>query len=93
MAEAENPRPTEHQVKAFAASLIQSNEYKEILRMMKGEIIRKWANEQDAEARDVLWYRVQAVGTLEMSVQALAEAKTLDDRKEEAAKKREAPKD
>lgn len=82
MAEEASPRQvTEHDVRRFAASLTQSDEYKAILRTMKNDIIRKWANEQDIDERDALWHRIQAVGELEMAVQTLADGNKIDVRK------------
>ncbi|MGD9715208.1 MAG: hypothetical protein AB7V46_24605 [Thermomicrobiales bacterium] len=76
------------EIAAFAADLANRAEWKHILRLLKNDVITKWANEQDAEVRDDLWYRVQAIGQLEQKVLKLKDDHALNTRKAEAAKRK-----
>jgi hypothetical protein len=76
------------EIAAFAADLLKQPEYLHVLRMLKNDTIYKWANEADADAREVLWHDIQAVGRLEVRIKMLADEKTISGRKEEAAKRK-----
>lgn len=87
MAEAVEARSDE-QIAAFADDLVKRPEWKHIVRLLKNDVIMKWANEKDADERDMLWHRIQAVGALETKVSALKDEHTIFVRKQEAAKRK-----
>jgi hypothetical protein len=79
------------EIAAFADTLSKQPEWKHILRLLKNDILVKWANEADNDAREDLWYHIQAIGKLEVKVKVLADEKHVTDRKEAAAEKRKTP--
>lgn len=83
-------RPSDHEVQAYAASVVGHDAFKEIIRRIKNDILYAWANEGNSAARDELWFKMQGVGAFEHAVRGLAEAKMLDRRKQEQAKARAA---
>jgi hypothetical protein len=76
------------EIAAFADDLMKKPEWRHILRLVKNDILVKWANEADANAREDLWYHIQAVGKLELKVQMLKDTHAITGRKEEAAKRK-----
>lgn len=82
----EAPNLTERDVQNYAALLLSADAFKEIMRRLKADILRKWANQADPVKREIYYYNIQAIGDFERKLHALVEAKELDDRKEEHAK-------
>lgn len=78
--------PSERDVQLYAAHMMNDDIFKEIVRRIKNDIIRRWANELSAAKREELYWAIQGVGSFESTVRALAEAKVMHDRKEAAAK-------
>jgi hypothetical protein len=70
------------------ASLHADRAFKEIIGRMKADVLRRWANEKDADKREVLWLEIQTVQKLADTVQALAEEANISKRKEEAVKRK-----
>lgn len=78
----EKPHLTPDQFRAWAAHLAVDDGFKELLRVLKADVLQKWANEPDAVKRESLYHDIQAVGRLEAKVQVLAEDRQIDQRKE-----------
>jgi hypothetical protein len=74
------------------ASLHADRAFREIIRRMKADVLRRWADEQDATKRELLWHEIQTVQRLADTVQAQAENHQITKRKEEAAKRKKGAK-
>jgi len=77
---------TSEDIERFAVTMVAHDEFKEVIRLMKADIIRKWANESSEAGRENLWRDLQAVDGLRKLIQALNESDALRRRKEEAEK-------
>lgn len=77
----DKPILTPDQLKAWASNLATDDGFRELVRTMKGDIVRAWGNQPDAEKREELYRDLHAVARLEAKVQTLAEALTIDNRK------------
>ena len=72
---------TDSELTTYAALLASGEGFKEIIRELKADVIRQWANEESSAKRDYLFHDIQAIGRFVAKVQSLAEAKTIADRK------------
>jgi hypothetical protein len=71
------------QIGALARQLRTDATFADIVKAMKATIITAWANSAsgDAGRREELYRDVQAIGRLEIALQAAADSLTLDERK------------
>lgn len=71
----------------FAKSLQNSEGFKQIMRSMKTETLKEWANtaSSDEGKREELYRDIQAVGRFETRLQQIIDGAKIDQRKSDAA--------
>lgn len=74
-------------IQSRASQIREDEDFKAIIAQLKHRSIRKWSDSKDTNSRESAWYDLQAVGRLENYLKALADGKTLDDRKDAAKEK------
>ncbi len=74
-------------LRAYAKALRNAEGFQEIVRLLKAETIKDWANTDptDTAKREAHYADIQAIGRLETRLQALENDGVLADRKERAA--------
>lgn len=74
-------------LRAYAKGLRSQEGFLEIMRLLKAETIRDWANTDaaDSAGREARYADIQALGRLESRLQALVDDAAISKRKDEAA--------
>lgn len=82
--------PTERAMAEFASAALQAPPFLDILKKLKADALRDWANTDSAaqEKREELYRDIRAVARLENTMRALADAATMEARKADAARRR-----
>lgn len=78
----------ERELSFRAATLHTDRGFKSILRVMKADILQKWANAKTPDEREALHGDLRAVQRLADTVQSLAENAEMTKRREEAEHKK-----
>ena len=86
MLEAIDPVVMNGRALAFrCASLHADRAFQTIISQMKADVLRRWANEQEKDKREVLWLEIQVIQQLADKVKELADEKRIIQRKEDLA--------
>lgn len=74
-------------LRAYAKNLRRQEGFIEVLRLLKADTIRDWANTNatDTAGREALYADIQALGRIEGRLQALENDAVIADRKDKAA--------
>ncbi len=74
-------------LRQYAGGLLKQDGFGEVMRLLKAETIRDWANTAatDTATREAFYADIQALGRLETRLKALTDDKKIDDRKADAA--------
>lgn len=74
-------------IRKYAAGLLAQEGFLEVMRLLKAETIKDWANteEKDVVGREARYADIQALGRFETKLKSLVDDATIDQRKADAA--------
>jgi hypothetical protein len=79
-------------IRKYATDLSDSANFQEMLRLVKADIIKEWANTEtpDGAKRENLYFELQAIGRFETKLKSLVDDKVISERKAAAERLRTA---
>lgn len=82
--------PNERAMGEYASAALQAPPFLDILKKLKADALRDWANTDSAaqDKREELYRDIQAIGRLENTMRALADAVLMEQRKADALRRR-----